>query len=156
MSILSGMTGLKAAADLTRALRDGLKSGQIRGDDISGRIGEIYDYIVDSKDALVEAKDEIHELKEKVTYLGSRLDQRDAMKFVNGAYWTKTDGPFCQICWESETKAIRLSKPIVRIVAAPPTENVWYTCYFHQELRIPLPERLAEFREKLSAEGRLS
>ena len=52
MSILSGMTGLKAAADLTRMLRDGLKTGQVRGDDIAGRIGEIYDYIVDSKDDL--------------------------------------------------------------------------------------------------------
>ena len=53
MTIAAGLSGLKAAADLTRILRDGLKSGQITVDQLSGRIGEIYDYIINSKDHLL-------------------------------------------------------------------------------------------------------
>jgi hypothetical protein len=39
MNILVGMSGLKAAADLTKALRDGIKAGLIKPDEIAGRIG---------------------------------------------------------------------------------------------------------------------
>ena len=94
--------------------------------------------------------------KQKVTELEARLKRREAMRFAHGAYWTKDDGAFCQLCWESEGKTIRLCRPIVRIVPAPPTDNVWYTCYFHQEVRVALPEELQTFREKLIEEGRLS
>jgi len=69
MNILAGMSGLKAAADMTRALRDGLEAGSIKQDEIAGRIGEIYDYIIDSKDALVDAKEEIENLKAQVASL---------------------------------------------------------------------------------------
>src|SRR5712692_8325584 len=102
MIILTGITGLKAAADLTRMLRDGLKSGQIKGDDVAGRIGEIYDYIVDSKDALVEAKDEIQELKAQVAAFNDEKAFRDSLEFDPGGIY-KRQGPkgeelYCSAC----------------------------------------------------------
>jgi hypothetical protein len=154
MSILTGMAGLKAATDMARAVRDGLKSGQIKGDDIAGRIGEIYDYIVDSKDALVDAKDEVQTLKDQVKTLETELNRRKGMKFADGAYWTKDDGAFCQLCWESENKMIRLSI-IERPMVQPPSELVWFTCFFHDNTRIPLPSTLKAYRKELIAQGTL-
>ena len=66
MGIATGLSALKTGTDLLRVLRDRLKSGEVKGEEVIGRIGEIYDYIVDSKDSLVDAKDEIHDLKEKL------------------------------------------------------------------------------------------
>jgi hypothetical protein len=66
MDIATGLSALKTSTDLLRALREKLKSGEVKGEEVIGRIGEIYDYIVESKDALVDAKDEIYALKEKL------------------------------------------------------------------------------------------
>ena len=66
MSITSGLAGLEAAGDLTKAMRDAAKAGTLKPDEFAGRVGEIYDYIVDSKDALVEAKDEIQDLQSQI------------------------------------------------------------------------------------------
>jgi hypothetical protein len=151
MSILTGMAGLKAATDMARSLRDGLKSGQVQGDDIAGRIGEIYDYIVDSKDALVEAKDEIQELKEQNRTLETELKRRKAMKYAMGCYWTKDDGPFCPICWDSDSKTTRLTIASHVLEEVPTEYTKWLNCYFHNGLLIPIP-RDNETYEKVVAE----
>jgi hypothetical protein len=64
MTIAAGLSGLKAAADMIKMLRDGLKAGSIKPDEIAGRIGEIYDYIIDSRVALNDAQEEIRSLKQ--------------------------------------------------------------------------------------------
>jgi hypothetical protein len=112
MNIAAGLSGLKSATDLIRALRDGLKAGTIEQDQLSGRIGEIYDYIVDSKDALVDAKDAIETLKDELKRLKdvSELDSR--LQFDGRVRWLtvddKWDGPFCPICWEQSRQLVRL------------------------------------------------
>lgn len=111
MSLATGLSALKAAADLTRSLRDGLKSGTIKGDEISGRIGEIYDHIVDSKDALVEARDEIQQLKDKLNELKRLWDFGKDLKPEYGLYW-REDYPYCPSCWEQERKLTRLAGPV--------------------------------------------
>jgi len=68
-TIAAGLSGLKAAADMTKALRDGVKAGAFKADEIYGRIGEIYDYIVDSKAALVDAQDENQNLRQELRSL---------------------------------------------------------------------------------------
>jgi hypothetical protein len=153
MSIATGIAALKAGVELTRVLRDGLKGGQIKGDEVAGRIGEIYDNIADSKDALSEAKDEIQILKQKVFELEAELCRRRAMKFAFGAYWTREDGPFCQLCWEAQNKPIRLLG--IFGIKREDSCDLIYTCNFHQDVRVALPEGLKAFREKLIADGHL-
>src|SRR6185437_3614511 len=96
MNIAGGLSALKTSTDLLRSLRDRLKSGEAKGEEVIGRIGEIYDYIVESKDALVDAKDEIYALKEK-------LRARNKYEYRFNVLWRKGDdgkyiGPFCPIC----------------------------------------------------------
>ncbi len=112
MDILTGMSGLKTATDLLRSLRDALKSGQIKPDEVAGRIGEIYDYIVESKDALVDAKDEIQELKDKLSSLEHTKEVNDSLEFDGKVYWKKDDPdhPFCPTCWDVNKQLVRLSQ----------------------------------------------
>jgi hypothetical protein len=110
-TIAAGLSGLKSAADMTKALRDGLKAGSIKADEIAGRIGEIYDYITDSKAALVDAQEEIHSLKTELHGL-----RRDALVFLEGdVNWEKRadqkyDGPLCPACWGLSQKRVPLTE----------------------------------------------
>jgi hypothetical protein len=100
MSIAAGASALKTAVDLARSLRDAAKRGEIKQEEFAGRVGEIYDYIIDSKDALVEAKDEISNLKADLAEA-----RKDRNVFLEGnVYWEKhddgrTDGSLCPSCW---------------------------------------------------------
>jgi len=96
MDIAVGLSALKTSTDLLRALREKLKSGEVKGEEVIGRIGEIYDYIVESKDALVDAKDEIYALREK-------LRAKNQYEHRFNVLWRKGDdgkyiGPFCPVC----------------------------------------------------------
>src|SRR5260370_32586616 len=115
MNISAGLSGLKAAAEMTKMLRDGLKAGSIKPDEIAGRIGEIYDYILDSKVALVDAHEEIAALKEKI-----RSFNTDALVFLDSeVYWEKRsdnkyDGPLCPVCWGIDHKRLPMVKDEMR------------------------------------------
>src|SRR5258707_202702 len=87
MDVASGMSGLSAAVNLARSLRESLKSGEMKSDEIAGRIGEIYDYIVDSKDALVDAKDQIADLKDEIRRLKAATEDEQRFQFMHGVYW---------------------------------------------------------------------
>jgi hypothetical protein len=49
----------------------------VKGEEVIGRIGEIYHYIVESKDSLIDAKDEIHDLKDKLHTAEAKLRTAD-------------------------------------------------------------------------------
>jgi hypothetical protein len=128
MSLATGLSALNAATNLTRSLREKLKSGEIKGEEIIGRIGEIYDNIVDSKDALVEARDEIHQLDERIDELKRLWDFGKDLKPKFGVYW-REDFPYCPSCWEQERKLTRLGGPVVDQVAG--YLHIW-TCPVHK------------------------
>jgi len=112
-------------------LRDRLKSGEVKGEEVIGRIGEIYDYIVDSKDALVDAKDEVHDLKEKLRDAEAKLLAADDFEaFRKSLTYHESDGTwlrtvdgitegYCGACL-NEGKRIRLKK-----------EGSQYHCQYH-------------------------
>src|SRR5712691_4217749 len=96
MDVASGLTALGTAVDLTRALRDAAKAGSIRADEFVGRVAEIYDYIIDSKDALFTAQTRISELQSEINEVKSYV-------FHHSVCWRtlpdgSEDGPFCPVC----------------------------------------------------------
>jgi hypothetical protein len=113
VTIASGLSSLSAAANLVKALREGLKSDQIKSDEIAGRVGEIYDYILDSKEALLNAKDDLGALEKKIRSLEHSADLQKRVRFHDQAVW-KVDssndgeeGPFCPVCWSLNSKLVR-------------------------------------------------
>jgi DNA repair exonuclease SbcCD ATPase subunit len=73
MEIASGLSALKTAADLARALRDAAKAGSLKSDEFAGRIAEVYDYISDSKEAVLDAQETISQLREENERLETKL-----------------------------------------------------------------------------------
>ena len=128
MTIAAELSGLKAAADMTKMLRDGLKAGSIKPDEIAGRIGEIYDYIIDFRVALNDAQEEIRSLKQQLDSMN-----RDALVLLDGAvYWEKRtdgvyDGPLCPVCWGLNRKRLPMEKNEHR----NHPEYVVYDCAHH-------------------------
>jgi hypothetical protein len=118
MNILAGLSGLKAAAEMTKALRDGIKVGTIGADELAGRIGEIYDYIIDSKAALVDAKEENEALKAELKALKDIQALAASLQHDGKVYWIarddRWDGPFCSRCWDDTGKLVRLDHQRVR------------------------------------------
>jgi hypothetical protein len=132
MDLISGLSGLRAAVELTRALRDAAKAGDIKPDEFAGRVGEIYDYIADSKDALIDAKDQIRDLKDEIRKLNAAAEEEQQFQFLHGVYWKpyevrvhdeefeainnaekweiRWDGPFCPLCKDDIGKIIRLEE----------------------------------------------
>ena len=127
MNILEGAAALKTAFDLTRQLRDAAKAGAIKPEEFAGRVGEIYDYINDSKGALSDVKDEIRDLKDQLRAIKEAADEEKRFVFMHGVYWrtssvllldkdengdrkkgTHWDGPFCPICKDVNGNAVRL------------------------------------------------
>lgn len=112
MDIVSGLAGLKAAADLTRILRDAAKTGAIKPDEFAGRVGEIYDYIIDSRAALLQAQEEVLELRAEIEAFNDDGEFRKSLTFDReGSY--HRDGPqgrelYCSACLDSDRKRVRL------------------------------------------------
>jgi len=67
MEIASGLSAFRTAIDLVRVLRDAAKAGSLKPDEFAGRIAEVYDYIIDSKEALLSIQEEIAKLRPKTT-----------------------------------------------------------------------------------------
>jgi hypothetical protein len=112
MSITAGLSSIKTAAEMLKMLRDGLKEGRIQPDEIAGRIGEMYDYIIDSKAALLEVQEELDQLKAEVKELKDKRSLGASLDFDGRVYWIakgdKWEGPFCPICWHEKTNLVRL------------------------------------------------
>ncbi len=140
MSITSGLAGLKAAADLTKALRDTAKAGSLKPDEFAGRVGEIYDYIVDSKDALIEAKDEIQQLKAELKARddGERIERE--LEHDGYVYWRndtdgKRAGPYCVFCWKKEDKLVPLTH--ISGIFGGTHKSKRYDCVTHGVFLVP-------------------
>ena len=128
MNIATGLSGLNAAVSMTKALRDGLRAGSIRPDEVAGRIGEIYDYIIDSKVALVDAQAELHKLKVELDSI-----KKDREVFLEGGVdWEKRpdgnyDGPLCPSCWGLSNKRL----PMIKNDTRNNPDYVVYECSHH-------------------------
>lgn len=102
----TGLSGLKTATELLRALRDGIKAGHLKADELSSRIGEIYDNIIDSKSALTDAKEEISRLQNELTKL---TNIRDDFELRDNVFWRKgTRDAYCPLCLGADQKAVPL------------------------------------------------
>ncbi len=87
---------MKTAADLARSIRDAAKAGSLKSDEFAGRVAEVYDYIIDSKEALLSAQ-------EQGTRLQAENEKLRICVFHHSVNWRRLpdgseDGPFCPVC----------------------------------------------------------
>jgi hypothetical protein len=113
MSIVAGMSALAAAANLTKTMRDAAKSGTIKPDEFVGRVGEIYDYIIDSKAALVDAQEEMLRLQAKIRAFDDDKEFKAGLEFHPKGYYRRK-GPggdefYCSACLDLNNARSRLT-----------------------------------------------
>jgi len=117
-SIVAGLSGLKTAADLAKYLRDGLKAGSVKPDEIEGRIGEIYGYIIDSRAALLQADEENFRLRKIIARYDDLKTLESDLKFQNdGGFYVRASEaignvliPYCPVCWGTKKQLVVLSR----------------------------------------------
>jgi hypothetical protein len=110
MSIAIGISATKAGFDLIKSVRELVKRPDIDAGEISARLLELQDLMLDARDALSEAQDEKARLEAKVTELMRMADFGKDFKSEHGVLWY--DGfPYCPTCWNVDRKTVRLGGP---------------------------------------------
>ena len=114
MTITAGLSAVDAAKTLLESLRERLKSGQIKGDEIAGRIGEVYDFINDSKRALNDADDENQRLKRELSVLREDRGFRESLEFKAAGFYARIDSKgteerYCAACLDEDQRRVRLT-----------------------------------------------
>jgi regulator of replication initiation timing len=149
-------TGITAIASLLGSLKSLVGMAKdVNHAEFNGKIIEIQQKVLDIQSKYAELQEENLSLKQSNADLTARLKRREEMRYANGAYWTKDAGPFCQHCWESEQKVVRLSRVAPRAggeYKTSPTDIVNYTCLFHPQTRAALPIGTSDFIKKLNSQ----
>ncbi len=113
MSILAGLSALTAAANLTKTMRDAAKSGTLKPEEFTGRVGEIYDYIIDSKAALVDAQEAMLQLQAKIRAFDDDKEFKSGLEFDPKGYYRRKgaggDEFYCSACLDLNNKRSRLT-----------------------------------------------
>ncbi len=71
---------------------------------------EAQEQIMQLREAAIELQEENLALREELKGFREQKSLRDRLSFAGGLYWldNKTDGPFCQVCYDHDQKLIRL------------------------------------------------
>lgn len=73
---------------------------------------EAQEKIMELRETAVQRQDENYELREKIKALQDKLEIKGNLVWEKPYYWLKNgvnkEGPYCQLCWDKETKLIRL------------------------------------------------
>ena len=98
------VTGIKAAWELAKAVKTSAEA--IDDAQIKLQIAELIG-------ALADAKIEAAENAETISELTQKLKNRSEMIFTGRVYYRtveggENEGPFCSVCYDSDSKAIRL------------------------------------------------
>ncbi len=75
---------------------------------------ELYGKLVSFQSEILAAQDENRDLRELVHQLQEKLDLKAKVTWERPFYWTcdaaQKEGPFCQKCYDSEGKLVRLQR----------------------------------------------
>jgi hypothetical protein len=129
MSIAAGLSATKTGFDLIKSVRELLKRQEVDPAEISARLLELQELMLDARTALSDAEEENKTLRTRIEGLVRMADFGDAFSRANGVYWH--DGfPYCPVCWEVDRKPVRLGGP------EPPYGSLFqdWTCSFHKSV----------------------
>ncbi len=84
--------------------------------------------LVELREAVLELQTENLELREKINELEQQLSIRESLIYEGVCYWKvsrdgERDGPYCQVCYDSEANLIRLQKQYESL-----SRNYFYEC----------------------------
>jgi hypothetical protein len=78
--------------------------------EISARLLELQDLMLDAKTSLIEAQEEHTRLQARIADLTRMADFGKDFRRSHGVYWHEAF-PYCPTCWDVDRKPVRLAGP---------------------------------------------
>jgi len=105
------ITQTKTAVDIAKFIKNSSDTLDKSGQKL--KLAELIEALADIKMETAEIKSLIIEKDEKIQLLENQLKLKNDLKYVAPHYWLinsdeEKDGPFCQKCYDSDGKLIRL------------------------------------------------
>ncbi|MGA7238904.1 MAG: hypothetical protein WBY44_24695 [Bryobacteraceae bacterium] len=127
MSIAVGISATKTGFDLIKGVRDLVKGPDVNAAEVSARLLELQELMLDARSALNEAEDEKKHLEARIAELTRKADFGAEFKFEHGVYW-RDCYPYCPVCWDVRRDPVRLSGPVWRDGVHVAGGKCPYTC----------------------------
>jgi hypothetical protein len=129
MTISGGISATKTGFDLVRSVRDLVRRQGVDPAEISARLLELQELMLDARNALTDAQDEKEKLEKRIEELMRMADFGKDFTLEEGVYW-RGGVPYCPICWDVDRKTVRLGGPLVR--PAGFCNSMAWECPFHK------------------------
>lgn len=108
--IATALASIKTAVDLAKILKNSSKT--LSEAEQKLKLADIISALADTKLELSEIQSLLAEKNLKITELNQALNQKESVVYDPPYYWAvtdgKKDGPFCQRCYDDESKLNRL------------------------------------------------
>ena len=109
-SITAALSGLKHAGDLINFVRTSEKA--LEQAELKAKLADAAVAVADARTQIAETQTIILERNEKIRDLENKLEMKSKLTFVRPYYMMidgdKQDGPYCQKCYDADSKLIRL------------------------------------------------
>jgi len=109
-SIAAALGSIKAATDIARLIKD--SGASLEQAETKLKIAELISSLADAKIEVATIQAELLDKQNKIEELHQRLEIKDKVVWEKPYYWVATgegnDGPFCQNCYDTQKKLIRL------------------------------------------------
>ena len=104
-------SSIKAASDIAKIVREsGLTLEQA---EYKLKLAELVEKLADAKMEIASVQDVIDEKDQRIKQLEQEAEIRGQLTYESPYYWLqhegRRDGPFCQQCYDSEKKLMRLT-----------------------------------------------
>lgn len=104
------LTSLKTAMDIAKGLREADLS--LEKAEFKFKLAEMITALADARAETASVQEELLNKDRRIRELQESLDVQKSMKYAAPFYWLedgeRRDGPFCQQCFDSQRKLIRL------------------------------------------------
>jgi hypothetical protein len=150
MSIAVGLSATKTGFDLIKGVRELVRRPDIDAGEVSARLLDLQDLMLDARTALTEAQEEKTQLEARIAELSRMAEFGKGFVSEYGVYWYMAN-PYCPTCWDVDRKPVRLAGP-KRAEQAMPGMNAW-TCPFHKAEFMFSYQAPSKMREKLEPEA---
>ena len=111
-AISSTLASIKTATEIAKLLKDADLS--LEKAEYKLKLAELVGALADAKLEIVSVQDIVAEKDRTIKELEQKLDLKGKVKFERPFYWKQDDdqrdGPFCQKCYDSKDKLIRLQQ----------------------------------------------
>ena len=113
MELGAALKAGKYGFDLVKGLRESLRRGEIDHLEISNRLMELQELLLEMQSAVSDSKDREQTLEQKVRDAEERYEKlrqkREDYTFKDNVYFHKDgSGPYCPTCLDGDQKAVNL------------------------------------------------